>query len=68
MNDIKSQKLKAVLGKTGSLRDMIDENKFWRALAGDNTRPVNEVKKAYLKAQGLNGTLNDMEKQYWKNK
>lgn len=67
LNDVICQKLKA-LGNVGALRDMLNENKYWRNLTGNNTKPINDVKKEYLKSQGHTGSVNEMEKQYWKNK
>ncbi len=62
--DAQVLKLRA-LGRTGALNDMINENVYWRALAGGSTLPLNDVKKNVLRGLGYTGALPDMEKAYW---
>lgn len=60
-NDVWAGKLK-VLGGTGALNDMINENTYWRGLLGGSTKPLNDVKREVLGE----GQINDVEKAYWR--
>jgi hypothetical protein len=66
VNDAKKTALNN-LGRTGSISDMLNENVYWRDLAGGSTAPLNDVKKSVLRGLGKTGSLGDMEADYWKN-
>lgn len=68
INDVVFQKLR-LMGLFGSRNDMLNENTFWRGLAGGNTtNPLNDIKSVVLRGLGFSGQVNDMEKKYWENK
>lgn len=64
LNDVIWKKLR-ILGKLGARNDMLNENTYWRALAGGSNRPLNQVKKEVLNGQGKTGAVPEMEKKYW---
>jgi hypothetical protein len=65
LGDVIVAKLKW-LGGIGARNDILNENQYWRDLAGGSNKPLNDVKKQVLKDQGFIGALNDMEKDYWR--
>lgn len=67
ISDVMYKKLVLRGGNGGSINDMINENIYWRALAGGSMKPLNDVKFIVLSGMGYTGSLNDMEKKYWEN-